>query len=51
MTLIHEIGHLMMDTNTFLPEDEFPVSEASEDAVEAFCRERYEELGVLKRFC
>ena len=49
-TLIHEIRHLMLDTNPFLPEDEFPVSEASEDAVEAFCRQRYTQLGDLRRF-
>lgn len=50
MTLIHEIRHLMMDTHIFLPEDEFPPSESSEDAVEEFCRNEYEKLGELKRF-
>lgn len=46
-TLIHEMRHLMLETNVFLPEDEFPESEKAEDAVEAFSREKYELLEEL----
>lgn len=47
-TLLHEMRHLMLDTNPFLPEDEFPEELREEDAVERFAIERYESLGELK---
>jgi len=47
-TLIHEMRHLMLETNVFLPEDEFPESEKEEDSVEEFCRLKYETLGNLR---
>lgn len=48
VTLLHEMRHLMLDTNPFLPEDEFTEEMKSEDSVEAFARERYEALDDLK---
>ena len=47
-TLIHEMRHLMLETNPFLPEDEFPESEKEERAVEEFGLLKYESLGKLK---
>lgn len=50
VTLIHEMRHLMLDTNPFLPEDEFPEELREEDAVENFARQAYENLGKLRRW-
>lgn len=41
-TAIHELRHLQMDTNILLPEDMYPVSLASEERVEAYCRDAFE---------
>lgn len=41
-TIIHELRHLQMDTNIFLPEDIYPLTLGSERAVEQYCREAYE---------
>lgn len=41
-TVIHELRHLQMDTNPFLPEDTYPIEESSEEAVEAYCRDVFE---------
>ena len=38
----------MLDTNPFLPEEEFTEEMRTEESVEAFARERYETLGDLK---
>ena len=43
-TIFHELRHLMMDCNPFLPEQYYPVHLASEEAVEAFCEEEYERI-------
>ena len=43
-TIFHELRHLMMDCNPFLPEQDYPVHLASEEAVEAFCEEEYERI-------
>ena len=40
-TLLHELRHLGLD-NPFLDEDEYPIAEAAEDAVEDWAREAYE---------
>lgn len=48
VTIIHETRHLMLDTNPFLPEEEFTEEMKTEESVEAFARERYEALGDLK---
>ncbi len=45
ITAIHEIRHIMMDTNIILPEDEYPISLASEFEVEEFAREWVREYG------
>lgn len=47
-TAIHELRHLQMDTNPFLPEDTYPVEESSEDAVEAYCRDVFEGNLILE---
>lgn len=38
LTVVHEIRHVMMDTNIILPEDEYPLNLASEENVEEFAR-------------
>jgi hypothetical protein len=38
LTLVHEVRHVMMDTNIILPEDEYPIHLAGENAVEDFAR-------------
>lgn len=47
-TAIHELRHLQMDTNPFLPEDTYPIEESSEDAVEAYCRDVFEGNLILE---
>lgn len=47
-TLLHEMRHLMLDTNPFLPEEEFPEELKEEENVEEFARETYESLGELR---
>lgn len=42
MTAIHELRHLQLDTNPFLPEDAYPLYLAKEQEVEKYCREVYE---------
>lgn len=41
-TVLHELRHLQMDTNIFLPEDMYPLELTSEGAVEEYCREAFE---------
>lgn len=41
-TALHELRHLQMDTNIFLPEDVYPLSLNAEKAVEEYGREVYE---------
>lgn len=41
-TVLHELRHLQMDTNIFLPEDMYPLELASEESVEEYCREAFE---------
>ena len=41
-TIIHELRHLLLDTNILLPEDEYPIELASEEMVEEYCRNFYE---------
>lgn len=48
VTLIHEMRHLMLETNPFLPEYEFPEEMKDEDEVEEFARSAYEKLDRLK---
>ena len=43
-TIIHETRHIMMDTNMFLDMEKYPISDAAEEAVENFCRCRYDRL-------
>ena len=43
-TIFHELRHLMLDGNPFLPTSDYPVQLASEDAVEEFCREEYNRI-------
>lgn len=50
ISLIHEVRHLMLDCNQFISEDDIPLSENAEDAVEEFARTAYEKLGSLKHF-
>lgn len=45
VTTVHEIRHIMMDTNIILPEDEYPVHLASEFEVEEFARQWVYEQG------
>lgn len=45
LTLIHELRHLMMDTNIVLSEDEYPIQDGSEEAVEEFARNVVYENG------
>lgn len=45
-TAIHELRHLYMDTNIILPEDIYPLSLCSEEAVEAYCREAFENSRI-----
>ena len=47
-TAIHELRLLQMDTNPFLPEDTYPVEESSEEAVEAYCRDVFEDNLILE---
>lgn len=42
-TAIHELRHLQMETNIFLPEEEYPLHLAGEFYVEAYCIETYED--------
>lgn len=41
-TLLHEIRHLGLDCNFFLPEDEYPLSLQSESSIEDWAREMFE---------
>lgn len=41
-TVLHELRHLQMDANIFLPEDVYPLELASEESVEKYCREAFE---------
>lgn len=43
-TAIHELRHLQMDTNVFLPEDDYPLELGSEEAVEEYCRSAFESV-------
>lgn len=43
-TLIHECRHLLLDTNIFLPEKEYPDYLSSEDKVEEYCLDYYEKI-------
>lgn len=45
-TVLHELRHLQMDTNIFLPEDMYPLELASEDVVEEYCRDAYESHSI-----
>ena len=45
-TVLHELRHLQMDTNIFLPEDTYPLELASESAVEEYCREAFEDHPI-----
>ena len=38
MTIVHELRHLMLDTNVLLSEEAYPYSENAEEAVEEFTR-------------
>lgn len=40
--------HLMLETHMFIPEDQIPLSENAEDAVEEFAVKAYEPLRYLK---
>ena len=46
-TVLHELRHLQLDTNILLSEDDYPLSLSSEDAVEAYCRDVFEDSNVL----
>lgn len=54
-TVLHELRHLQMDTNIFLPEDMYLLELASVDAVEEYCRDAYESHsisgGILPFLC
>lgn len=50
VTLLHEVRHLMLDSNPFLPEDIYPEELKDEDEVEAFARNAYDSLGSLKEW-
>lgn len=41
-TVLHELRHLQMDTNIFLPEDVYTLELASEISVEEYCRDAFE---------
>lgn len=43
-TIFHELRHLMLDCNPFLPTSDYPIQLATEDAVEDFCRKEYDRL-------
>ena len=43
-TIFHELRHLMLDCNPLLPEDDYPVHLAAEEAVEAFARRNMNEF-------
>ena len=45
-TIIHECRHCMLDTNLFLSMEDFPICLASEDNVEKFCRNAYDNLPL-----
>lgn len=47
-TVLHELRHLQMDTNIFLPEDDYPLCLNSEEAVEEYCREAFESSGPIQ---
>lgn len=38
-TIVHELRHLMLDTNIILSEEDYPVSESAEEKVENYGRE------------
>lgn len=42
VTLLHEIRHLGLDCNIFLPEDEYPLPLQSNEAIEEWARDTYE---------
>lgn len=44
VTLLHEIRHLGLDCNIFLPEDEYPLPLQSEHSVEEWARSTYERI-------
>lgn len=46
MTLLHELRHLGLDSNIFLPESLYPLELSVEDAVEEWCRNEYERLPI-----
>ena len=50
VTLLHEVRHLMLDSNSFLPEDIYPEEIKEEDEVEMFARNAYDNLGDLKEW-
>lgn len=43
-TLLHEVRHLGLDCNVFLPEDEYPIRLQSEEAIEDWAREMFEKI-------
>lgn len=45
-TSIHELRHLQMDTNILLPEDVYPLILNSEEAVENYCREAFDNSNI-----
>ena len=45
-TAIHELRHIQMDTNILLPEEVYPTYLASEEAVEDYCRDVFENNPV-----
>lgn len=49
-TVIHELRHLQLDTNIFLPESIYPQELASEEEVEEYCRSTYEKSSVDPMF-
>lgn len=51
ITLIHEMRHMLLECHHFISEDDIPLTEATEEAVEDFARDAYENLGELKHFC
>lgn len=50
VTLLHEVRHLMLDSNSFLPEDIYQEEIKEEDEVEMFARNAYDNLGDLKEW-
>lgn len=45
-TAIHELRHLQLDGNIFLPEDKYPLALADEYAVEEYCRDVFERNSI-----